>query len=81
VVRAASPVIEDRVETPEGKAAEKELRKASLTRAEQFFTWLEDGASPEERAALEAVVPGPVVFILGRVLGRPYHRNVAPAWR
>ena len=49
--------------------------------AGQFFAWLQDGASAEETAALKSIVPGPVVLVLGRVLGRSYHRRIAPVWR
>ena len=78
---AITPFIKERTETPEWKVVEKELRKASPTTAGQFFAWIQDGATPEERAALRSIVPGPVVLVLGRVLGRSYHRNVAPVWR
>ncbi|MDO9498098.1 MAG: hemerythrin domain-containing protein [Nocardioides sp.] len=68
-------------ETPEWHAVEKNLRKAPLTVAGNFFAWLEDGMDPESRSFLRATVPQPVTFVLGRVFGRRYHREVAPVWR
>jgi hypothetical protein len=49
--------------------------------AGNFFAWLQNGAGADERASLRAEVPAPVVFILGRLLGRRYRNQVAPAWR
>lgn len=78
---AVTPFIKERVETPEWKAVEKELRKASPTTAGQFFAWLQDGADPEVLAALRSIMPAPVLLILGRGLGMSYHRRIAPVWR
>ncbi len=45
-----------------------------------FFAWMEDGASPTEKAALRESVPGPVVAIIGGLFGRRYRKEVAPVW-
>jgi hypothetical protein len=42
---------------------------------------MQDGAGPAERAALRATVPGPVLFLIGRAVGRGYHREIAPVWQ
>lgn len=75
------PAIVDRMETPEWKAVEKQLRKGSPFLAGRMFAWVQDGAEPQVLASLRATVPGPVLYVLGRGLGRGYHREVAPTWR
>jgi hemerythrin-like domain-containing protein len=69
----------------EGHAAIKEMarkfsRRAGPPKAGIFFAWLQDGATPEERAALRASVPGPVLAILGGLFGRRYRKEIAPVW-
>lgn len=78
--RAIEPVIHDLLETPEWKAVEKQLRKAPPTVAGDFFAWIQDGIDAGERSYLRDTVPGPVTFVLGRVLGRGYRREVAAVW-
>ncbi len=75
------PVITAREHTAEWKAVEKQLRKGPLSVAGEMFAWLEDGAEPRVQQALAATVPAPVRFVLSRVVGRSYHREVAPTWR
>lgn len=79
--RAITPVIQERMETPEWKAIEKEFRKGSLVQGGQFIAWLQDGGEPEVLAALRSTIPPPVLFLLSRGFGRSYHRSVAPVWR
>ena len=55
-------------------------RRAGLGTAGTFFAWMQDGASAEERAALRASVPGPVLAIIGGLFGRRYRKEVAPVW-
>lgn len=45
-----------------------------------FFAWLLDGATPEQRAAIDASVPVPVRTVLVGVFGRGYRTAVAPVW-
>lgn len=75
------PAIVERQETAEWKAVEKQLRKAPPKLVGRMFAWLQDGAEPEVQRSLRATVPPPVLFLFSRVLGRSYHREVAPAWR
>lgn len=75
------PLVIAHMDSPEWKATEKHLRKASLTGAGQFFAWLQDGMTAEGRTYLDKTVPKPVTFIFGRVFGVGYRRKVAPAWR
>src|SRR5262249_50967239 len=44
--------------------AKKFSRRAGPAKAGTFFTWVEDGATPEQRSALAASVPKPVLTIL-----------------
>lgn len=74
------PVIHDLLDTPEWKSVEKRLRKAPPTVAGDFFAWIQDGIEDRERSYLRDTVPGPVTFVLGRVLGRGYRREVASVW-
>lgn len=55
-------------------------RRASIGQAGVFMAWLQDGATPQERAGLRANVPGPVVTIIGGLFGRRYRSEVAPVW-
>jgi hemerythrin-like domain-containing protein len=67
---------------PELRAMGRQMgREYKLPEAGVFFAWLQDGASPEEKAALRKQVPPPVVAILGGTFGRRYRRTIAPVWR
>ena len=75
------PLMEPYLEDPTFKQAEKDLRKGPITQAGVFFAWLTDGMEPHVRTALTARVPAPVVFLLPRLFGRKYYRQVAPVWK
>lgn len=75
------PALRPHLESAEWKAIEKQLRKQSPRTAGWFFAWLEDGASDEARRYLSSTVPGPVRVVFSRMLGRGYHRTIAPVWR
>jgi len=79
--QAVMPVIVPQMETAEWKAVEKQLRAGSAREAGAFFAWLQDGMEPEVASALARTVPAPVRFVLSRVIGRGYHREIAPVWR
>jgi hypothetical protein len=64
---------------PEIKAMGREFGKRSPAFAGRFFAWVTDGATAEERAAME--VPAPVFAVLNGVWGRGYRKDVAPVWR
>jgi len=68
-------------DTPEIKAMGRAFGKVGPAKGGQFFAWVLDGASPEERAAVTHEVPGPVLSIIGGVFGRGYRKNVAPVWK
>jgi Hemerythrin HHE cation binding domain len=68
-------------ETPEIKAMGRKFARRNPLRSGDFFAWLENGATADERAALRESVPPPIVMIFGRVLGQRYRRIVAPVWR
>jgi hypothetical protein len=70
----------------DGDPAIKEMgkkfsRRTGPPKAGIFFSWVQDGATPEERAALRESVPGPVLTILGGLFGRRYRKEIAPVWR
>ncbi|KGN30600.1 hypothetical protein N798_10390 [Knoellia flava TL1] len=75
------PIINDRLETPEWKAVERQLRKGSPAMAGELFAWIQDGGDPAAQASLARTVPAPVRFVLARIIGRGYQREVAPVWR
>jgi hypothetical protein len=75
------PQLQKHLESPEWKAVEKKLRAGSPAEAGSFFAWLTDGMDNAERSYLRSTVPAPVVFLLSRVLGRRYTKEVAPVWR
>jgi hemerythrin-like domain-containing protein len=75
------PQLAPHLTSPEWKATEKQLRKAPPAVAGSFFAWVTDGMGDAERSYLRSTVPPPVVFVLSRVLGRRYLREVAPVWR
>jgi len=55
-------------------------RRTGLPKAGVFFAWLQDGATAEQKAALAANVPRPVVAVIGGIFGRSYRKDVAPVW-
>jgi len=75
------PLMLPHLESPEWKQTEKQLRKRPLGESGRFFAWLTDGMDPASQSHLKATVPAPVVFVLGSVIGRGYHRDIAPVWR
>lgn len=55
-------------------------RRSGPAKAGHFFAWLEDGASPQERAALRQNVPAPVLAVMRGIFGRGYRAEIAPVW-
>lgn len=74
------PVLREYLETPEWKAVEKKLRGGSAGDAGLFFAWLTDGMTPSDRDFLGTLIPRPVTFLMPRLLGRSYARDIAPVW-
>jgi hypothetical protein len=75
------PLMLPHLETPEWKAVQKKLRPASLADSGRFMAWVQDGMRDEDRAYLRSTIPVPVTFLLSRLAGRSYYRDVAPAWQ
>lgn len=75
------PIYLGNAETPALKEMGRKFARVSPARGGQFFAWLMDGASPEERAALGSSVPGPVLKVMVGLFGRNYRKRVAPVWR
>ncbi len=73
-------VYEDKRDTPEIKAMGKAFGKVSPAVGGEFFAWVLDGATPQEREAITRDIPGPVITIIGGVFGRGYRKNVATVW-
>ncbi len=67
-------------DTPEMKAMGRAFGRVSPARGGRFFSWLLDGATPEERAAVTREVPGPVLTLVGGIFGRGYRRDIATVW-
>ena len=75
------PVMLAHAESDEWKAVEKKLRRQPPKIAGPFFAWIQDGMQPEEQRYVAGAVPGPVRWVMSRVFGRSYHREIAPVWR
>ena len=70
------------LDTPPMRRAAKEIRRAqSPAEAGGYLAWLVDGADPAARGFLMQQIPGPVLFVLSRLLGRSYTRRIAPIWQ
>ncbi|WP_165807136.1 hemerythrin domain-containing protein [Nocardioides currus] len=79
--REAEPLIAGLEDDPEWKARAKRMRPQAIRDAGSALAWMQDGAGPQELAALRATIPGPVVSIVTKVFGRRYTREIAPTWR
>ena len=75
------PQLAPHLESPEWKAVEKQLRKLPPGVIGQYFAWLTDGMTEEHRAYFRGTIPPPVVYVFSHLLGRTYHKEVAPVWK
>ena len=75
------PLLVPHLESTEWKAVERKLRSRPPGAAGRFFAWIQDGMADDERTYLRSTVPPPVTFVLGRLFGRSYHRDIAPVWK
>ncbi len=75
------PVYLEKQDSPAIKEMGKKFAKTSPAKGGQFMAWLADGATAEEKAALGATVPKPVLAVIVGVFGRGYRKRVAPVWR
>jgi hemerythrin-like domain-containing protein len=79
--RELEPVFVDHVQSAPLQAAQQAVRKTQPgTQGGQFFAWLRDQQSDADKAVLTRLVPAPVLFVLSRVVGRGYQKNIAPVW-
>jgi hypothetical protein len=77
----SEPVYAEHHDHPAIKEMGKKFsRDQPLRTGAEFFAWVTNGASPEEMAALKRDVPGPVLAIVPRLLGRRYYKEIAPIW-
>ena len=74
------PLMSPHFESAEWKTAEKRLRSQPPGVAGRFFAWVEDGMGEQERVYYASAVPAPVRFLMSRLFGRAYHRDIAPIW-
>lgn len=74
------PVYASKHDTPEIKQMGRAFGKVSPSVGGQFFAWVLDGATPDERAAVTGNVPGPVLAVINGVFGRGYRKHIAPVW-
>jgi Hemerythrin HHE cation binding domain len=74
------PLMRPHLESEEWKQAERALRKLPPVTAGRFFAWVTDGMDPDSRAFLRTTIPAPVVALLSNLVGRQYHREIAPVW-
>lgn len=79
--REIEPIYLEHEDSPAVKEMGRRFAKVSPATGGQFFAWLTDGASPQERAAIGATVPGPVLTVLVALFGRGYRKRVAPTWK
>jgi hypothetical protein len=75
------PVFLQHEDSPAIKEMGRKFAKVGPKKGGQFFAWLTDGASQQERAAIGASVPAPVLTIMVGLFGRKYRKRVAPAWK
>ena len=79
--RDLEPLLQPHLRTADWKTVEKQLRPRSPAVTGRFLAWIQDGMTDEGRAYLRSTIPPPVTAVLGRVAGRAYHRDIAPAWQ
>jgi hemerythrin-like domain-containing protein len=68
-------------DSPAIKEMGRRFAKVGPAKGGQFFAWVTDGASAEEKAAIGATVPAPVLKLVMALFGRNYRKRVAPAWK
>jgi hypothetical protein len=78
--REIEPIYLANADGPEMKEMGKKFSRTGPAKAGVFFSWILDGATPQDRQALAESVPGPVVKVLTTLFGRSYRKDVAPVW-
>jgi hypothetical protein len=77
---ATEQIYQDNVDSPVIKEMGRKFGRVSPPVAGRFFAWVADGADAEQKAAMAATVPKPVLMIIGGIFGRGYRRDIAPIW-
>ncbi len=75
------PLFHPYEDTEEWHTVERRLRRQPPRVAGQFMAWVQDGMGEEERAYFDTAVPKPARFVLTKVFGRGYRREIAPVWQ
>jgi hemerythrin-like domain-containing protein len=75
------PLLRPHMETSEWKAIEKQLRPKSIADTGNFLAWVQDGMTDDVRTYLHSTIPAPVTFLVSRLAGRTYNRDIAPVWQ
>jgi hemerythrin-like domain-containing protein len=68
-------------DSPAIREMRRRFAKVGPAKGGQFFAWVTDGASAEEKATIGATVPAPVLKLVMALFGRNYRKRVAPAWK
>lgn len=74
------PISAAHAATPEMRAAVKRVIKAHRGQLGSLVAWLQDGADADAHRGLREEIPPPVVFVLTRIPGRRYRREIATVW-
>lgn len=78
--RDLEPWAAERKKSAEIKKAEVAVRKAHKGGTGTFMAWLQDGAAPDDLAALKREVPAVVLAVVTKIGGRRYRTQIAPIW-
>lgn len=78
--RVLEPVVLTHLDSPQIKAAQKQVRAEMKGRTGTYIAWLLDGADNDARASLGKLIPGPVLWGINTFGGRDYRRDVGSAW-
>lgn len=74
------PVMLTKHDDPAIRQMSKDFSKGGVARGGALLTWVLDGASPDEGAAVTRSIPGPVVAVATAIFGRGYRRDIASVW-
>jgi hemerythrin-like domain-containing protein len=78
--RDLEPFAARHVASPQLKQARAAVRKAHKRSLGTFLAWLQDDADHASTAGLRREIPPPVLFVLTRLRGRRYRREIATTW-
>jgi len=78
--RDLEPVSAAYKDAPSMKAALNQAKKTDFKNLGNTLEWLQDGADADDRAGLREAIPPPVVFLVGKLGGGRYRKEIAPVW-